>query len=431
MQRVLVLSNSKKSLMPCHPARAKELLKKKRAAVYRRFPFTIILKDRAEGDVQPIELKVDPGSRTTGIALVGELKRGKRVIFAAHLSHRGQSVKDALESRRSLRHSRRARKTRYRAPRFLNRTRPEGWLPPSLRSRVGNVKSLANKLLRFSPISAIAVETVRFDMQKLENPEIYGTGYQQGTLLGYEVREYLLEKWGRRCAYCSKEGVPLEVEHIRPKSLGGSGRVSNLTLACRPCNEKKGSRPIEEFLKSKKDLLSKIVNGAKAPLKDAAAVNASRYAIGNALKTLGLPISFSSGGRTKFNRCQQNYPKDHWVDAACVGESGRNVFIHPLHKPLLIKAESRGSRQMCLPDKYGFPRTAPKAQKRVFGFQTGDLVEAKVTKGKKIGAYQGRVAVRSTGNFNVKAEGKIVQGISHKFCRILQRADGYSYAVNS
>ncbi|MDQ3234171.1 MAG: HNH endonuclease, partial [Pseudobdellovibrionaceae bacterium] len=228
-----------------------------------------------------------------------------------------------------------------------------------------------------------------------------------------------------------KEGVPLEVEHIHPKSRGGSSRVSNLTLACRPCNEKKGSRSIEDFLKSKKDLLSMILKSAKAPLKDAAAVNASRYAIGNALKTLGLPISFSSGGRTKFNRCQQNYPKDHWVDAACVGESGRKVFIHPLHKPLLIKAESKGSRQMCLPDKYGFPRTAPKAQKRVFGFQTGDLVEAKVTKGRKIGIYQGRVAVRSTGNFNIKSEGKIVQGISHKFCRILQRADGYSYAVNS
>ena len=82
-------------------------------------------------------------------------------------------------------------------------------------------------------------------------------------------------------------------------------------------------------------------------------------------------------------------------------------------------------------DKYGFPRTAPKAQKRVFGFQTGDLVEAKVTKGRKIGIYQGRVAIRSTGNFNIKAEEKIVHGISHKFCRILQRANGYSYTVSA
>ena len=413
--------------MPCHPARAKELLKKRKAAVFRRYPFTIILKDRSEGDLQPLELKVDPGSKASGLALVGEFKRGKRVIFAANLCHRGQAVKAALESRRSLRSSRRARKTRYRAPRFLNRARPKGWLPPSLMSRVDNVKSWASKLIRFSPLSALAVETARFDMQKMENPEISGTEYQQGELLGYEVREYLLEKWGRECAYCAKKGVPLQIEHIRPRSRGGSNRVSNLTIACRTCNEKKDSLPIEEFLKKSPDLLEKILKGAKTPLKDAAAVNASRYAIGKALKSFGLETSFWSGGRTKFNRCQQKYAKDHWVDAACVGVSGQRVFIHPSHKPLSIKAESRGSRQKCLPDKYGFPRTAPKAAKRVFGFQTGDLVEAKVTKGKKVGQYIGRVAVRSTGNFNIKADGKIVQGISHKSCRVVQRMDGYSY----
>jgi 5-methylcytosine-specific restriction endonuclease McrA len=429
MQRVLVLSNSKKALMPCHPARAKELLKKRKAAVYRRFPFTIILKDRADGDIQPIELKVDPGSKTTGLALVGDFKRGKRTIFAANLSHRGQMVKDALESRRSLRRSRRARKTRYRAPRFLNRPKVKGWLPPSLRSRVDNVQSWAKKLTRFSTVSSIAVETVRFDIQKLENPEISGVEYQQGTLIGYEAREYLLEKWGRMCVYCQKEGVALEVEHIHPKSLGGSNRISNLTIACRLCNERKGNRPIEDFLQNKKDLLAKVIKSAKAPLKDAAAVNASRYAIGNALKIFSLPISFWSGGMTKCNRSKQNYQKDHWVDAACIGESGESVFIHPQHNPLLIKAESRGSRQKCLPDPYGFPRTAPKAQKRVFGFQTGNLIEANVIKGKKIGCYLGRVAVRSTGNFNVKVKGKVVQGISHNFCRVLQKADGYSYIV--
>jgi len=427
MQRVFVLSNTKKPLMPCHPARARELLREGKAAVYRRIPFTIILKERSDGDLQPLELKLDPGSKATGVAILGEFKRGKRLIFAANLSHRGQAVKDALESRRSLRRSRRVRKTRYRAPRFLNRTRPKGWLPPSLMSRVCNVKAWVSKIQRFSPLSSISVETVRFDMQALENPEISGVEYQQGELLGYEVREYLLEKWGRRCAYCQKEDVPLEVEHIRPKSLGGSNRVSNLTIACRPCNERKGNKPIEEFLAKKKDLLTKILKGAKAPLKDAAAVNSTRYAIGSALKEFSLPLSFSSGGRTKFNRLKLGYPKDHWIDAACVGVTGEKVYISPFHKPLLIKAESRGSRQKCLPDKYGFPRTAPKAQKRVFGFQTGDLVEAKVTKGKKAGSYQGRVAVRSTGNFNIKAEGGIIQGISYKACRIIQRADGYSY----
>lgn len=163
--------------------------------------------DRADGDLQRIELRVDPGSKTTGLALVTEFKRGSRVIFGANLSHRSQAVRDALKSRRCLRRLRRARNTRYRAPRFLNRTRPKGWLPPSLRSRVDNVQSWGNKLIRFTPLSSVAVETVRFDMQKMENPEISGVEYQQGELMGYEVREYLLEKWGRRCAYCGKDGV--------------------------------------------------------------------------------------------------------------------------------------------------------------------------------------------------------------------------------
>ncbi|MCX6127463.1 MAG: RNA-guided endonuclease IscB, partial [Proteobacteria bacterium] len=427
MQRVFVLSSSKKPLMPCHPARAKELLKKSKAAVYRLFPFTIILKHRAEGDVQPIECKVDPGSKTTGAALVGTFKRRHRLIFAANIEHRGQAIRDALESRRSLRRSRRARKTRYRAPRFLNRTRPKGWLPPSLLSRIDNVKNWVRKINRIAPLASIAIETVRFDMQKIVDPEISGVEYQQGELLGYEVREYLLEKWQRRCAYCHAKNLPLEVDHIKAKSRGGSNRVSNLTLACRKCNEKKSNSPVEEFLKDK-GRLAEILKQAQSPIKDAAAVNSSRKAIGDALANFGLPTSFWSGGQTKWNRSAQGYPKEHWIDAACVGESGARVFIHRNQRPLLIKAEARGSRRKCLPDRFGLPRTAPKAAKRVFGFQTGDLVEARVTKGKKTGRYVGRVAVRSTGNFNIKTGDKVMhQGISHKFCRIIQRTDGYSY----
>ncbi|MBC7533678.1 MAG: HNH endonuclease [Oligoflexus sp.] len=428
MQRVLVLDKLKSPLMPCHPARARELLRKQKAKVFRLKPFTIILIERTGGDVQPLELKVDPGSKVTGIAIVGEFRRGQRAIFAVNLEHRGPQIKAALEARRSLRRSRRSRKTRYRAPRFLNRTRQKGWLPPSIKSRADNVRTWTKKLTSHSPISSIAVETVRFDLQKIVNPEISGIQYQQGELLGYEVREYLLEKWGRKCAYCDAKGTPLEVEHIVPKSKRGSDRVSNLTLACNPCNQKKGSSDIEVFVKDQKRL-AHIKRFSLAALRDAAAVNATRYATGDALKSFGLPTSFWSGGRTKKNRISQDYPKDHWIDACCVGVTGERVFIPIDLKPLLVKAESRGSRQKCLPDKYGFPRTAPKANKRVHGFQTGDLVEANVLKGKKSGRYKGRVAVRSTGNFNIKTDKLTVQGISYKSCRIVQRVDGYSYAM--
>lgn len=66
----------------------------------------------------------------------------------------------------------------------------------------------------------------------MENSEISGVGYQQGTLAGYEVREFLLEKWKRTCAYCGAKDTKLEIEHIQPRSKGGSNRVSNLCLAC-------------------------------------------------------------------------------------------------------------------------------------------------------------------------------------------------------
>jgi 5-methylcytosine-specific restriction endonuclease McrA len=427
MQRVFVLDHNKQPLMPCHPARARKLLKNGKAAVYRRYPFTIIMKCRVGGELQPIEIKFDPGSRTTGIALVGHFERGSEVIWAGNLNHRGLLVKKNLVSRRAIRRSRRNRKTRYRPARFLNRRRPKGWLPPSLRSRVDNVKNWMLKLSQLAPLTQIAVETVMFDTQKLQKPEISGVEYQQGELAGYELREYLLEKWNRECAYCGAKNVPLEIEHIQARSKGGSDRASNLTLACTECNIDKGNKDIKEFLKRKPKRLKKIQAQAKTPLKDTAAVNATRYATGNVLKDLRLPITFSSGGRTKFNRVKLGYSKDHWIDAACVGESGAQVVIPPAITPLIITAKGRGSRQKCRMNQYGFPRTGPKKQKRVKGFQTGDIVKAVVTKGKKIGTYVGRVVVRARGSFDIGFGKKKVSGISYKYCQLIQRVDGYEY----
>src|SRR5215207_1015954 len=133
MQRVLVIDQNKQSLMPTHPARARDLLTTGEAVVFRRYPFTIILKERDGGDVQPIALKIDPGSKTTGLAMVADFQRGKRVVWAAELTHRGPQIRDALLSRHQQRRSRRQRKTRYRPARFLNRRNPKGWLAPSLK----------------------------------------------------------------------------------------------------------------------------------------------------------------------------------------------------------------------------------------------------------------------------------------------------------
>ncbi len=422
--RALVLDSNKEVLMPCHPARARKLLRDGKAAVYRRYPFTIILKYAVnEPQVQEVELKVDPGSKSTGLALVANFKRGRRVVFAANLTHRGQTIKKSLEQRRAIRRSRRNRKCRYRQPRFDNRTRPQGWLAPSLRSRVETVQVWARRLIGYAPVTSIEVETVRFDTHLMQNPEVSGVQYQQGTLFGYEIREYLLEKWGRKCAYCDATGVRLEIEHITPKSRGGSNRVSNLTIACNDCNQVKGSQDIREFLADRPDKLRAILAQAKQPLKDAAAVNTIRYAIGDALKTLGLPVRFWSGGRTKKNRIAQGYPKDHWLDAVCVGETGAEAYVPADLQPLHIKATGRQFRQMCRVDRYGFPRTRPKGHRFVRGFQTGDLVRAVVPAGKKAGTHVGRIAVRASGSFRIG----VTDGINWKYCSLVQRADGYEY----
>ena len=421
---VFIIDSNKKPLSPCHPSVARKLLNQKKASVFRRYPFTIILEVIVESSqIEPVEIKLDPGSRTTGIALV----QGDRVVWGAELTHRGQTIKASLESRRSLRRSRRNRHTRYRQPRFLNRKRAEGWLAPSLQHRIETVLTWIRKLIKLVPIGSIAQELVRFDLQKVENPEISGIEYQQGELQGYEVRQYLLEKCNRKCAYCGVENVPLQVEHIQPKAKGGSNRISNLCLSCEKCNLKKGTQDIEKFLAQKPDVLKRILSQSKRPLKDATAVNSTRWALFNRLKEMGLPVSTGSGGLTKFNRTRLNLPKTHWLDAACVGKLESLKLL--TRKPLLIQATGHGSRQMCRTDKFGFPSRYVPRFKFVKGFQTGDNVKAIVTQGKKVGTYIGRIAVRSSGSFNITTKPEIIQGISHKYCTTIHRKDGYLYAT--
>ncbi len=375
MSCVFVVDTEHRPLDPVHPGAARRLLSRGRAAVWRRPPFTLILK-RAVPDAQPhpLRLKLDPGSRTTGLALVtaspaapaGEETAvdAGRVVWAGELTHRGQAVHEKLVTRRAIRCGRRQRHTRYRPAHFANRRRPEGWLPPSLESRLANTETWVRRLCLLANVTAISQELVKFDTQALQNPEISGAEYQQGTLAGYELREYLLEKWGRRCAYCHATGAPLQVEHIVPKTRpGGSDRASNLTLACAPCNQRKGTRTAEEF--GHPEVQAQVQ--AQRPLRDAAAVNASRWALFQRLRTTGLPVETGTGGRTKWNRTQRNLPKTHWLDAACVGASTPEHLLVTGIRPLTITATGRHARQMRRMDRFGFPRTGPKATSTVGG----------------------------------------------------------------
>ncbi|PFG10502.1 RNA-guided endonuclease IscB [Marinobacter sp. LV10MA510-1] len=405
---VFVLDRRKQPLMPCSEKRSRLLLGRGRALVVRAYPFTIRLKDRAGGITQPVRIKIDPGSKTSGIAVVRESGQKQHVLVLMELAHRGRQISKSLEQRRAFRRRRR-NQLRYRAPRFLNR----------LRSLV--------------PVVSISQELVRFDTQKMENPEVSGVEYQQGTLLGYEVREYLLEKWGRECAYCTDKDTPLQIEHIDPKANGGSSRISNLTLACRPCNQEKGRQPLADFFASSKRLknhqarLDRILKQCKKPLRDASAVNSARWTLYQTLKQTGLPVEVGTGGRTKFNRCRLRIPKTHALDAACVGEV---EIVEGWDVPTLaIKATGRGSYKRTRLTKHGFPRGYLMRQKKVQGFQTGDRVRAIVPTGTKAGTWLGRVAVRKTGSFNIQTSGGAIQGVSYRHCTLTQRADGYGYHI--
>lgn len=370
MSKVAVLDTHKQVLDPCHPAVARRLLREGKAAVWKRYPFTIILKQSIPTDnieTQSYQLAVDPGSKVTGIAIVDDKRE---IVFAAEIEHRGDAIRKGLTNRKGFRRGRRTRNLRYREPRWHNRKRAvpifehgswtmrrvsdkegmkgyddgEGWVAPSLMSRVFNIHTWVNRLCKVYPINSIALELVKFDMQLMDNPEIKGVEYQQGTLQGYEVREYLLEKHNRKCAYCGKKNLPLQVEHIIPKAVQVNNRISNLTLACKPCNVKKGKllphEIADEAFRKKVLAASK---KAEQSLKDAAAVNTIRWKIDETLKGTGLPIVYGTGGKTKYHRTLSALPKTHYFDAACIADTVRT----PTDLSVLnIKAKGYGQRDL-------------------------------------------------------------------------------------
>ena len=455
---VFVLDRHQKPLMPCSEKRARLLLARGRARIHKRHPFTIRLVDRLQkySALQPLRLKLDPGAKTTGVAITLDGAKGVKVIFLGEIVHK-PGIKAKLKRRHDLRRSRRNRKTRYRKPRFQNRRRPKGWLPPSLEARVGQTMEAVAKLRAGLPVTTVSTEHVKFDTQRMQDAEISGVEYQQGELVGYEIREYLLEKWNRQCAYCDAEGVPLEIEHVHPKCAGGSDRVSNLVVACHTCNQAKGDQWLETFLERDKsrrqrvsqnatrqaphdtkraqelrawetNRLERIRSQLKAPLKDAARMNATRWRLYERLKETSLPVECGTGARTKKQRIEHGFAKEHYWDALCVGAGTPGTFASIAAIVQIWSAKGRGTRQMCRTDKRGFPIAHRQAKKQHFGFQTGDMAKATVPKGKYQGIWWGRVAARSSGSFDLSAHGtRVIQGVSHKYFKGLQRNDGWQY----
>ena len=421
---VLVVDKHKKPCNTISNAYARRLLFKKQAVIHKRFPFTIRLKnDNAVLKDRNYNVKLDPGSRTTGVAITDDKDS---VVMLAEIEHRGHIIKRSLDSRRMIRRHRRNRKTRYRPARFLNRTKPKGWIAPSVKSRADNVINFVKKYKKFLNINKVMIEHVSFDVAQMTTDDcLIGTAYQQGPLYNTSLRKFIFSKTKGKCSYCGAKAT--EIDHIIPRAKGGTDSTYNLTPACKKCNKLKDKLSLKDFGKLIGKDFSKLTP-KKLP-RDAAIVQIARNYMVKEITKLISDTTLHDAWLTKYNRDELGLPKEHYYDALSVGEVP-NKFNFLTNKVLIISAKGRGSRQMCRMDKFGFPRTSPKGSKFVEGFQTGDMVKAIVLNGLKKGEYLGKVAVRANRCFDIQTKTKTIEGIWYKSCHIVQRGDGYLYSYS-
>lgn len=355
--RVPVLNMRGEPLMPTTPRKARILLEQSKAKVVQRNPFIIQLSYATGETKQSITLGVDSAHKFIGLSAVTESKE----LFSAEVILRND-VSKKLTKRRMYRRNRRNR-LRYRKQRFLNRARKNSWLAPSIQHKLDSHLRLVEKIKKLLPISKVIVEVSSFDTQKMVKPEISGVEYQHGTLFGYEVWQYLLEKWRRRCAYCGKENVQLEKEHITPRIRGGTDRVDNLTISCHRCNQKKGNMTAEEFG------YPEVQKQAKDPLKASAFMNIVRWKLVNNLKELHLDIEVKHtyGSFTKHQRNQLGLKKSHINDAFVIAGGNNQERAEPYY----FNQVRRNNRSLQI-NRKGFK---PSIRRQRYALQPNDLVE--------------------------------------------------------
>ena len=281
-QPVPVYSSDAQPLMPTHPARARKLLTKGRAVPHHvkgLFGIRLLSRTHEQSSVHDVAINIDPGSQTTGIAVVAGDENGQRTVLAAlEIKHRAFNIKATLTKRRSFRR---------------NRRRQPGTLPPSVDSlRIDTIR-VAGILRQMYPISNIRLERNKFDPQLMVNPDINAVEYQHGTLFDWQVRAYILDRDGSRCVYCRRRNVRLELDHVRPRAVG-SDRVDNLVACCRDCNIQKSNQHISQFLARQPDLLKRITERLqRSSLASATHINAVLPTLIRELRAIGIPLTLT------------------------------------------------------------------------------------------------------------------------------------------
>ena len=323
-----VLDSADNPLMPTRPSRARRLIRQGRAVkCWHKGVFCVRMTHVSADDddviVDGVDLNIDPGAKSTGLAVVSDGEYGRKAHALIELRHRGSRVRNKMDKRRIMRRSRRGR-IRNRQPRFDNRTRPESWLAPSLVTRLANTETWVRRLAALYPISLVRVETARFDTQIMQDAEVSGREYQQGDLAGWQLRSYIFHRDGRKCAYCGNaKAERYELDHIVPRSRGGANRVSNLVVSCHECNAEKGNSSVEEFLSDRPARLAVIRRIRRSSLAAASQMNIIVPELLRRLEAMGMPVSAHDAYTTSWTRRRLAVAEDARKRRALRGCAGR------------------------------------------------------------------------------------------------------------
>ncbi|MGC9772174.1 RNA-guided endonuclease IscB [Fervidobacterium islandicum] len=379
--------------------KVRRLLKQGLAKVVNREPFTIQLLYETTSYTQPVTVGIDIGSKTVGVSAVTD----KEEIFSAEVQLR-QDIKKLLLERRQHRRFRRYRKTRYRKPRFLNRRKEDGWLPPSLQWKVDAHVRIINKLAKMIPITKVVVEVAPFDIQKVQNPDIEGEDYQNGPQKGFaDVREYCLWRAGYKSELSGKTGI-LEVHHIIPRSEGGTDTPSNLIVLT--VEEHKMLH--EGKIKIPKSRLEQI-----KVFKHAAHVSTIGWHIVNKLRQ-NYHVEITYGSITKERRDMYGLEKSHRNDAFVIAGGSIQKRANEWYFGRFFRRQNR-SLHKANPIKGG--RRPINTVKQVNGFIRFDKVECEG----EIGIIKG---LRSSGYFSISSLSgeKISDSVKYTKLRLIERA---------
>ena len=403
---VYVISQNGQPLMPTeNHAKVRILLKNKKAKVIKRCPFTIQLAYDSTKYTQDITLGVDSGSKHIGLSATTRSK----VLFESDVELRNDIV-NLLSTRRQNRRTRRNRKTRYRKPRFNNRRRKEGWLAPSVQNKVDSHLTVIRKVHEILPITKVIVEVASFDIQKIKNPMISGTEYQQGEQLDFwNVREYVLFRDGHTCQCCkgkSKDKI-LNVHHIESRHTGGDA-PNNLITLCETCHT--------GYHKGIVKLPKTIKRGMS--FKDAAFMGIMRWAFYNKLKEIYPNVKLTYGYITKNTRIKNSLPKEHYIDARCISGNPKAISNGTVYYQKKVRCHNRQIHKNTIL-KDGI-RKRNQAPYDVMGFRLFDKVK---WKGQTCFIF-GR---RSTGRMDLRLLNgtKINASVGYKNLKIIEMRKNY------